>query len=698
MKKIILLLAMIVLFSISVSAYNETYNNITIYFSSGGTMNMTYTGLKNFSYDYSKNWIQPYMKNASFINYTISAGQHWAIWDNPEVYTLPYRNISVSKNINFTNGIFYFLGTATGVIYATTKNVIINLHNLTLISPTHATSTSYAIYSHYNADGVKYLNGNLINYSQAMRIRGDNSTINNFIIKDSYSRGITLEGRWVYISNSTLIYRNFTAISTDNVGIYCNPTYHNITVDNVFVQGWYTGINWYKCLENTIKNSYFNSTDKNCIQDRGGNTSHHKYINNIGEDCGHNFIDLNCKYALVENNTCIDSYHHCIDTYNQASDENASFSVINHNFFNVTENKGANMNIIYSGQSNYINISNNYFYNCVNGYACYGIALGSNTSSNFNIFNNKFYYSNNNHIYLGTGRNVNIYNNLFYHNPYRADGSIYGVPSLTKASLSKSVNITNNFYFNDIVFYSEFATPSIKSFVNFVENTTYYLKLNLSSSMFYFDYSGLKNLSIVNNTITSYHQPNYNSYCNSTVETCQRNVTGTITETLGANKRSVVVGYDTATEPYIYSLGLTTYPSLISYDSGIKRLQYSCTGAGSTIFSNMYVLRGGSGYYVHYIDGTPNGYANTDTYTQSTCSLHTYSAVDTLPLSVSSPMSRTILISVLAVMIVIALLAYSTLGITKIDEWDMGDWLRYMVIFIVILFILTILVQIIFGV
>ena len=262
---------------------------------------------------------------------------------------------------------------------------------------------------------------------------------------------------------------------------------------------------------------------------------------------------------------------------------------------------------------------------------------------------------------------------------------------LRKGDYPKLINMTNSTSMDYVIMakwinFSINETSTVGHFITFGNGATASINGNMEKVM-----------KILNTTFYYYELPTYNTICNSTVALCAQDTHGNYQEKVAASTGVLITKNSIAGEPKVYSKATTITKVVWTSDYVSDWVSYDCTGTGETVFYNMNQLAGGSGYYVHYIDGTPNGYANTDTYTQSTCSLHTYSAVDTLPLSVSSPMSKN-MVAIMVVIIALVLLIYSAFTIKNYDTWSTKRWILYFVTFIVVMVILATLMQILVGV
>ncbi len=258
--------------------------------------------------------------------------------------------------------------------------------------------------------------------------------------------------------------------------------------------------------------------------------------------------------------------------------------------------------------------------------------------------------------------------------------------------------IVDNIYNNGIARFVQQDSGTNNFTVN--ETSSNYHLINLSDGgNIKFNYNGRKDFRVENNTITINNMPTaFNQWFNGTSTTPTFENFNSGTTGIGVSASSFVFSYLTASQPKFTSIPLAVTDMSYTYSGNV--LTIGCTGTGNIITTNMNILKGTHNFYSHTKDGVLQGYSQSNDFTITDCSTHTFHGA-TPPLSFLSRISSTILRSGLAVILAMFILVViiTPLVIFKLEvQWTTNQWISYFIGSLITVFMIIILIKEIFNV
>jgi len=732
MNKIILLGLMIILLSFSVNglADNNTLDNFKLTFANGGTIEFNYTGAKNCSYDLSQNWINiTGTEQINGINYSISAGEAWAIY--AEDGWLPYDDMDINTDITLRKSKVYLNDVSDDGLLIFSASATLDFNGTKIMGD----GTNRGIFTGWGAnDNIIIKNGILENYDESVKMVNDkNARLLNmqFIGLDDYGI-ITSENHNLTITNCSFI--NITG--TDNRGIYNIDTDNATYYDNYFNQVWrpydFLRSN-YSLIENDIiinctngvrlRNSYINIINNETIinnTNRGiyltddsdyNNITNNYFYNitgagtnaiqlyqsdntfisgNIINYTKHNGIDIDSYSNIIENNVIEGFEHNGIDLYlSPLNTEVGGNNIINKNNISKPLNiSGSNAILIANSIKN--NITNNIIYSGITGTIFNrGISIGGNQSN----------YGN--HVIKDNIINDTLYclwaesNSSFISNECNDFSNFILIKDYTNAiSLVDSyVNLINNTG-NSKIYIIESQTKNIT--INQISNN-YDLYTFSNGGSLKINGDSRKSARIENNSIEAIIT-SPNSICPPDNSTCEINFNGQYNDTIGNNEYMIIIKYSSTSDPYINTLATSISDYTYQYETN-KRVDITCTGTGEHTIKQLDDILNINGKIDVYRNNIKIDQIETNEYTMSGCSSWSFvSGTGSAPLQTTSPTSYTILTSIISIFTVLAILALLIYPIKNFEDMSTRQWIKYFIYGIVVIFVGVVTVRVIFSV
>jgi hypothetical protein len=374
--------------------------------------------------------------------------------------------------------------------------------------------------------------------------------------------------------------------------------------------------------------------------------------------------------------------HHCLDTLNtNPSPQHRYF--INNTCVQITATDGGSGT--YSRNSSNITFSNNYFYGLNSNIG----VDGGVDSKNINFTNNYFGDMNSastDPCIAIDGREINVINNIFGY--CNNNGEIRDV--------SGKILYKDNTFSNPLI--RILMTSGSWTNITINQTSTSGILINYSgylsgqNSTINLLYNGNKDINIQGTIVTATSLPSLNSYCNSTVSACSE--VNNFTETLGSGKRSFVVGYDTETQPKVYSAETTASIDLFQLSG--NNLVFNKIGTGNIVVNNLNNAREPYQYYVIYLGNEALTYlSGDDVYTFVTVGRYNMYGTGMLPIDFVTTYS-TFIKTVLSLLVSLIMLSIIIIPVVKFrEDWGMNEWLYWMIASIIVIVINLVVINMI---
>lgn len=501
MRKLIYFI-LAILFINFVSAGNlETNNNFTYTAPSGGTFTKNYGGFINMTNVSNSVYI---WNGTVGVNYTISAGENWALYQDPTTCVMPYENLNVNtegQTVILCYGVF-------GVYDLTANGAIILGKNYTTLDCNGAlifgnkTVNSRGIFSGDRHD-VTIKNCRINNFDTGIRGQYYNSTVTNNTLINETGKGIFAETsahEGLIVNNSITMAQSGTQFTNDILLYYA----WNMTVRSNIVSGSYYNIHSYISNYSIIdNNTAFNSSQNGIMIDRG---IYNNVTGNYVANATHNCIDINNDYHNVYGNTVTNCKHYSIDMNTEWSGNFGSDNKVFNNLVDGGSNCGGIMVTYYNNTKVFNNTIRNLGFTTNGGCT---INAGIQTASNgtqTHGFNNWFFNNTisniSNYCIFSQGINSTFESNNI---------SDCGIADILIQNLIAGQYTTdrfiNNHFLNQTVYYKvpnpiAGITDELVNFsINEISSNHHLINLSFNDSI-KFNYNGRKDLNVHNHTIT----------------------------------------------------------------------------------------------------------------------------------------------------------------------------------------------------
>ena len=397
------------------------------------------------------------------------------------IYISGYKNFTL-KNCNIAKY-------GTGIYISSSKNIIVS--NSTM------TNCSQGIYT-YKSVNISAVNNKYINDTYGCYIT---AMTNNTLIKSSIFKNCSKRAIESVQSFRTKVISNIISGVNPNkntVGLYFYLYGNHHKIFNNTINGYETGIYMDRnsSLSNITQNTLSNQKTISLLTGYGivakKNASNLIIANNIISNSSHNGITTFTNRNTVSGNYIENVAHHYLDCYNNGRNYNHWF---NNTLIRTSSAYPYNESdhMIWIGNCSRMEVYKNTLIDNFGSKVRYGITTSGYNAINNHIYNNTINISNMSCI-IDTGRNTTFeYNVLNCKNQYR----IYGIGKARHDEVG-------------IFKYNSYSYPLVQyKLTNDFVNVTFLeaskptiLNLTSHSATLFLDYTGIKNLTIINNTVT----------------------------------------------------------------------------------------------------------------------------------------------------------------------------------------------------
>jgi hypothetical protein len=603
-----------------------------------------------------------------------------------------------TSNITFNGNGMKIIGNESGYgLYTqTTHNENVSIHSLNLESfyygiylrdiynfSVYNTNTTSMNHSGIGCFGELCEYGDIYNinssdnrYTGLFFERLNHSNVFNITIMCHLSTCSGIAYRWSFYNNLSNSYINNT-VEDDRRGIqfYEIGAYNNIFNNTVY--GYNSGI---KLIDNVTDSNIFNNTVRNATGwgiSVSEEANRNKIYDNFIYDDGWNSIHFNSDHNLIYGNYIENYIHHGIDCHN---DFNWTFGINNSIYNNyITMTKTDNPGYLYADSGIFLSkCSDNKVYNntlidlynsTYNYLSTKGIAVeGGNYSYNNFVHNNTLYNISGYCLYDSSNNTIWEENNLSL-----CDNSIR---VLTLSTVGYP-HIYPTFRYNLL---GDLGTVLISNNYNITLtiNETDNLLINLSNGATYKTIGNVRNnVEITNNTVSIINT--YSELYNSTRSTPYTSIT---TQTIGSGERVFVFSYTSATDPKPNSIATTITDVDYSYSGNL--LDWVQTGSGDVTLTNLStLLQNIYNFVVIEKEGVVSTYTQNNEYTLDDAATYGLWGRSQLPMSLSAPAYRTILVTLLGLFLSLGVVASGIKLYQLKDHLSVPEMIRYSLILVI---------------